>query len=443
MTRGERVLSDGEHLRRLVIFLGATVAVGILAGIAGAATTLLLRAVEHLTYGYHFGTLLTGVSDASPLRRMLGPMIGGALAGLGWWLLRRRATVVKLDDAIEHGGRVPLLSTTADAALQVVVVGSGASLGREGAPRQFAAALSDFATRRLGFSAADQGILLACAAGAGLGAVYSVPLGGAMFAARILLHTWRPRAMGAALLTSGIAVTVASPITHEAAPLHWPEPSLSYALTAFALVVAPVAVGIGVAFNRIMAAARPAQEMTSWLIIPAIAGAGLLIGICSHWLPALPGNGKSILTVSLDGGMTLGSAALLLLLKPALTAVYLRAGAVGGMLTPSLATGAAMGSIVALAVNNFTHHHVSVPAVSLACAAGVLAVTQRAPVFAALFVWELARPPLWLFVVFATAALAAFWLWKVPWGRLLRQLGLRRQPDPLPGVGDDADRDST
>lgn len=424
------------HVRRLVIFVGAAVAVGILAGIAGAATTLLLRAVEHLTYGYHFGTLLTGVSDASPFRRAVGPMIGGALAGLGWWLLRRRTRIVSLDKAIDNGDRVPLLSTTADAALQVVLVGSGASLGREGAPRQFAAALSDFATRRMHFTAADQKILLACAAGAGLGAVYSVPLGGALFATRILLGTWHPRALGTALLTSGIAVTVASPVTHEETPLHWPDPSLSYLLTAFAVLLAPFAVAVALAFNALMAAAKKHAPSTSWVIIPGIAAAGLLIGVCSHWLPSLPGNGKSILTVSLDSGMTLGSAILILLLKPLLTAIFLRAGAVGGMLTPSLATGAATGSIVALAINTYSEHHVSVPAVSLACAAGVLAVTQRAPVWAALFVWELARPPLWLFVVFAVAAMAAFWLWKA----VANANQLRRQPDPLPGVGDDADR---
>ena len=48
-------------------------------------------------------------------------------------------------------------------------------------------------------TARDREILLACAAGAGLGAVYSVPLGGALFAARILLGTWHPRALGTAL----------------------------------------------------------------------------------------------------------------------------------------------------------------------------------------------------------------------------------------------------
>jgi hypothetical protein len=48
----------------------------------------------------------------------------------------------------------------------------------------------------------------------------------------------------------------------------------------------------------------------------------------------------------------------------------------------------------------------------------VLAITQLAPLFAALFVWELARPPYWLLAVFAIAAFASHGL------RVLRE---RRQ----------------
>ena len=156
-----------------------------------------------------------------------------------------------------------------------------------------------------------------------------------------------------------------------------------------------------------MAVARPSPEIKSWVLIPAIAAAGLIIGICSIRYPELPGNGKSILTVSLNSGMTLGAAAVILFLKPLLTAMFLRAGAVGGMLTPALATGAAMGSVVALSINSLTDHYVSVPAVSLTCAAGVLAITQRSPIWAAIFVWELARPPWWLLAPFVVAAVAA------------------------------------
>ena len=75
------------------------------------------------------------------------------------------------------------------------------------------------------------------------------------------------------------------------------------------------------------------------------------------------------------------------------------------MLTPSLATGAAAGS-----------------------AAGVLAITQRAPIWAALFVWELARPPLWLIVVFLAAAARSYGL-KM---RLDRVLEARRHASDRP-----------
>ncbi|CAN5291436.1 chloride channel protein [soil metagenome] len=371
------------------------------------ATTLVLHWVEHLTFHYSFGSLLDGVTDSSPVRRVVGPMVGGALAGLGWWLLRRKTAVPDLAKTIKAHKPIPRTALTIDAGLQVMLVGSGASLGREGAPRQLSATFGDLGTSRWSLTAADREILLACAAGAGLGAVYGVPLGGALFASRILLGSWHPRVVGTALLTSSLAVAVASPVTHDAPPLVWPDPELSYLLALAALLLAPLAMMVGAAFNRLMAAARPAQLVTSWRLIPAIAGAGLLIGICSTWFPELPGNGKSILTVSLDSGMTLGAAVALLFLKPLLTAVFLRAGAVGGMLTPSLATGAALGSVVAIAVNSWTELSLSVPAVSLACAAGVLAITQRAPVWAAIFVWELARPPWWLLVVFLVAASAA------------------------------------
>lgn len=393
--------------RRTLEFWCSIIVIGLLAGVAGMCTTLLLRFVEHLTYHYSFGTLLAGVTDSSPVRRAVGPMIGGAIAGFGWWMLRRRTEVPSLADTIANHRRIPRLPLTLDAALQVLLVGSGASLGREGAPRQFAAALGDLGTSRWSLTERDREILLSCAAGAGLAAVYSVPVGGALFATAIMLRTWHPRAVGTALITSSLAVAVASPVTHETPPLDWPDPQLSYLLTAFALLMAPFALGVGLAFNRIMALARPATTIKSWVLIPGVAAAGLLIGICSIRYPELPGNGKSILTVSLNSGMTLGAAAAILVLKPLLTAVFLRAGAVGGMLTPALATGAAMGSVVALSINTWTDHYVSVPAVSLTCAAGVLAITQRAPIWAAIFVWELAHPPWWLLAPFLMAAVVA------------------------------------
>ena len=75
-----------------------------------------------------------------------------------------------------------------------------------------------------------------------------------------------------------------------------------------------------------------------------------------------------------------------------------------------------MGSLVAIAINMWTEYALSVPAVSLTCAAGVLAITQRAPIWAAIFVWELARPPWWLLAPFLVAAVTADLLSRV-WRR--------------------------
>lgn len=393
--------------RRTAEYSCAIVIVGLLAGAAGAATTLLLHAVEHLTYHYSFGSLLTGVGDSSPVRRAVGPMIGGALAGLGWWALRRGGDVPSLSATISDHRRIPRWRMSIDAVLQVLLVGSGASLGREGAPRQISAAFGDLGMSRLSLTPRDREILLACAAGAGLGAVYGVPLGGALFATRIMLRTWHPRALGTALITSSLAVAVAAPVTHLKHSLVWPDVQSSYLLLFLGLTIAPLSVAVGLAFDRVMTAARPGPQMRSWTLVPAIAAAGLVMGVCSIWWPELPGNGRSILTVSVDAGLTIGGAAVLLILKPVLTALFLRAGAVGGMITPALATGAAAGSLVTLTLNHWAGTDLHVAAVSLTCAAGVLAITQRAPLWAALFVWELARPPLWLFAVFAVAAYTA------------------------------------
>ena len=401
--------------RRTVEYGCAVVVIGLLAGVAGAATTLLLHWVEHLVYHYSFGTLLTGVGGSSPVRRAVGPMIGGALAGFGWWLLRRGGDVPGLSATIAEHRPIPRWRMSADAGLQVLLVGAGASLGREGAPRQLAAALGDWGTSRWSLTPRDREILLACAAGAGLGAVYGVPVGGALFAVRIVLGTWHPRAVGTALITSSLAVAVSSPVTHLEHSLVWPNPRLSYLFVFLACAIAPLSVAVGLAFDKVTSLARPRPQLRSWLLIPAIALAGLATGVCSIWWPELPGNGRSILTVSVDASLTLGGAAVILILKPVLTALFLRAGAVGGMITPALATGAAAGTVATLTLNHLAGTHIQVAAVALACAAGVLAITQRAPLFAALFVWELARPPVWLFVVFAAAAFASHGI------RLLRE----------------------
>ena len=124
-----------------------------------------------MAYGFTQGPLLTGVTDAPIERRFLGPASGCALAGLGWWLLRRRVTIPSLTEQIRSGRPFAHGPMGIDALLQVLAVGSGASLGREQAPRLLAASFTELCIPFGSIPPAERQILLGSAAGAGLAAV--------------------------------------------------------------------------------------------------------------------------------------------------------------------------------------------------------------------------------------------------------------------------------
>ncbi|GAB25610.1 putative ClC chloride channel [Gordonia polyisoprenivorans NBRC 16320 = JCM 10675] len=394
-------------MRRFGWFVLGVIAAGVLAGLAGGATAVVLKAIQHVTFGYWSGTLLDGISAATAWRRVAGPVVGGALAGAGWWWLRRRRQLIPLTVAIERGEPVATAPRAADSSLQILLVGTGASLGREGAAREFAAVAADLVLRRIPLPESDIRVLLASAAGAGLGAVYNVPLAGALFTIQLLLHSWRPREVLTATLTSVLAVVAAWPVVGDRPTFVWPGADLTAAVAVVAPAAVAASMALGAAFSRLMSHVQQ-QPVSGWWLIPALAGAGALTGISALWFPELPGNGKSIITESLGGGGPLLTVAAIALLKPVLTATHLRAGAVGGLITPALATGAAFGAAVAILAEHWTGWDINPAAVSLLAAAAFLGFSQRAPLFAVVFAWELAHPPPTFLLALALIAVVGY-----------------------------------
>jgi H+/Cl- antiporter ClcA len=420
------MVSDGglpgrgvSRSQRYLTFAAAILVTGVLSGVVGGFTTVLVRTLEHLSFGYDQGPLLIGVRDASIERRLIGLAIGCALAGLGWWLLRRKTSVPGLNESIRQGRRFSQVPMAIDALLQVLAVGSGASLGREQAPRLFAAAATELTIRLGSIPAPYRRILLASAAGAGLAAVYNVPAAGALYACGIVLKSWRPVAVLVAVATSCIATVTAWPVSHGHPTLVWPDTQYSWTALLFTVALMPVAAAVGTGFNGLIRRAQPKSPPASWTLLVTIGLAGLLTGACSIWMPQMPGNGKSIIVESLAGGDTLIAVTVAMVLKPVLTALFIRAGAVGGMLTPSLATGVATGASIALLVERLGGY-ASVPTAALIGGAAVLGITQRAPVFAAVFTAELTHPPPQIWGMLLLAAVGAHWV------RLLA--GRRRRP---------------
>lgn len=275
----------------------------------------------------------------------------------------------------------------------MLAVGSGASLGRDQAPGVLTAVGTELLIRSGSLPPEQRRMVLGGAAGAGLAGAYDVPAAGALFTLGIVLRSWRPSAILVAVATSSLATVAARPVSPGAPTFDWPSTDVTGQSAWATLAVMPVAALAGVGFNQLMSRSRPPAPPKSWILVRAIGLAGLVTGLASIWLPEMPVSGRSVVLESLSGTAPLAIAAIALLLKPALTALFIRCGAVGGMITPALATGAATGAFVALCVQHFGGH-ASVPATALVGGVAVLGVTQPAPLFAAVFTAELTHPPL-------------------------------------------------
>ncbi len=130
------------------------------------------------------------------------------------------------------------------------------------------------------------------------------------------------------------------------------------------------------------------------------------VGALAIPFPQLLGNGKGPAQLAFDGALGLPLFAALVLLKPLATALCLRSGATGGLLTPALATGALLGAATG---GLWAHIWPGTPlgAYALIGAAAVLASTQRAPLTAIVLVLEFTHTGLALLVPILIAVAAA------------------------------------
>ena len=332
-------------------FAVATLLTGVIAGLVGLACIHLLHWIQALAWDIHSGTLLEAVSAASPARRVLNLVLGGILGAASWFFLFRRSRAITSVSAAVGGTPMPPLRATWHALTQVLIVGLGASVGREVAPREMAAAFSAAAADRLGLTPEDRRIIVACGAGAGLAAVYSIPISGAIYTLEILLVSRSRRAVAAAFCTSAIAVLISTGFTRPTPFYSVPTLTPSLSLTVFAAPIGPQLGATGWAFKQAVArvsAARPRD----WRLLASLPTASFLVGVIAVWVPSVLGNGQASAQTQFDAvwatGAGLGLAALVLAAKTVTTFLTIRAGGWGGVLTPAVALGAGIGAVIGL-----------------------------------------------------------------------------------------------
>ena len=406
-------------------FLLAAAAAGVAAGLIGIAMALLLGLFESLFYGVSHGGLLERLAAAPPWRRTLAPALGGLVAGGLWWWLRATGGVADVEAAVadrsgQAAARMGLARPFLDAVTQVLTVGAGNSVGREGAPRLAAGAVAARLATRLGIGRNEGALLIASAAGAGLAAMYNAPLGGAAYAVELVMVTGMRRRGAVVAVPVCVLAALVSWLHSHGRPTFEVAPQGPSSGTVLGLVLlVPVAAALGVGARRLWSWMMSHRVRATRWLPAAIGAAGLVTGLVSLWVPAIVGNGRDAMEVALgtttdpaasDASFgTPGAAVLMLLgvvvLKPVLTGLTLGAGATGGRLAPSLAAGSSAGAALAIALQA-GGVEASISVLTMAGAGAVLATTQKAPVFGIVFTWELARAGVWTLAALIAVVLA-------------------------------------
>lgn len=447
--------------KRLGWLAATTIILGVIIGAGAGLLTLLLYGVEHVMLGYVEGSELPGPFGVPAVRRAISVTIGLTLAGIIWYFLRNKTTKVPSVKKAVAGERMPVWQTLVHVVLQIGIVGSGASIGREVTPRELGAMLAQRFCDLFhieGADGIDRRMVVAVAAGAGLGGVYNAPLAGMFFAVEILLVDVTLEKVAFGLGMSAIAAFVAASIKghHTFYDITAMQPQSTPTLMLFA-VLCGAACGVAGAWFRKGSQWAESHQSHDKHILWQMPLAGLVTGLAAIVVPQVMGNGRAAAQLGfstfvpegsaaagasqsassaaaspwnlLAGGgnvsgsastavnadfqlsqsniaMLLGVLALTFVAKALVTLMTIRSGASGGVLQPGIALGSTLGAMLGL-IWILLFPADSVTACALIGAAALLSASQQAPLMAMCLVMELTEAPSAFFVPVGLAVAAS------------------------------------
>lgn len=373
------------------LFWLLVLATGVVTGLFGDLMMWLLFTVQHLAFNYHRGSLEAAAERASDLRRVASLLVAGVVGGVLWYYLRKhtRGESSDIDEEIWSGeGKLSFRRCFGTSVISELVIGMGASIGREAAPKLLGGAAGSVLGTWAKLTPAQRRLLVACGGGAGLACVYNVPLGGAIFTAEILWGAITLPVVLPALACSFVATATAwLYLPNHATYLDIPSYHLRYTLLACSLLLGPFVGLVASGYVRLIGVVshhriRGRKAMGAPLVAFGILG---LIGI---EYPQLFGNGKDMAHAAFLGKGTLALLCALFILKPIVTSLCLGSGASGGLFTPTMSTGAVLGAFIGL-LWTMAWPGEPVGAYAMVGAAAMIGSAMQAPITALVLVIEL------------------------------------------------------
>jgi H+/Cl- antiporter ClcA len=405
---------------------------GVAAGLFGDLMMLILFTVQHVAFGYHAGTLESGVQHASDTRRLVVLLIAGAFGGISWFFLRRytRGEKSELDDVVwDDGARLSFRRSLGTSVISEIVIGMGASIGRENAPKLMGGASAGILAGWARLTPAQRRLLMACGGGAGLAAVYNVPLGGALFTAEVMMGSISLPVVLPALACSGIATATAwLYLPSRATYLDVPGYHVTVPLLTWALLAGPLIGVIASGYIRLIGWVSHHQVSGRWALIAPVAAFGAL-AVIGFAYPQLFGNGKDMAHDAFLGSDGLILLLALFALKPLVTALCLGSGASGGLFTPTLSTGAVLGGAAGLAWSLLWPGSPA-GAYALVGAAAMLGAAMQAPLAGLALIMELTHGGFAIMIPLVLATVTATVVARHVDGYSIYSARLRAHPPP-------------
>jgi len=368
--------------------------VGIIGGLTNWIFFLCIDSVKRLTLG-RSGDLIEVARLLDPWQRAVTPMLGGLAAGLtlylGARLLRDKRSANFMEVVAAGDGRLPMRVTLTKGLSSLLSIGSGASIGREGAITQLTAMFASKLGQVAKWQPYRLRLLVACGAAAGMAAAYNAPIAGSVFAAAIVLGNFSMNLFGP-LVFSAVVATIVSRHFFGIDPWyvvpHYDFTDLRQ--LPWFVVLGGFAGFVGAIFLRMI------HYSGAWfkkLPVPdfmRIALGGLLVGLISIHYPEVWGNGYGATNRIMTGNLALTALLALFLAKLVATLCSVGSGTVGGVFTPTLFVGAAAGAFAGGSLHQIGFADtIPAAAFTLVGMGAVLAATLHSPLLAMIMAFEI------------------------------------------------------
>ena len=384
-------------------------------GLIGGLTGVIYRGVQRLYQGIIFASqddILTIAERLPWQQRLLYPAAGALLAAIvlryGLKGGRSEGLTEIMEAVVLKEKALRFRQSVWKGVSSLVAIGSGMSLGREGPMAQVTAAAAGRISEILHISTDKRRVLIGCGVAAGMSAAYNAPIGASLFVMEVIAGNFAMDIFGPLVIASVVSTLLTYGILGSAI----------YETPGFELVstwefVFFVILGIGCALvgrifiSTLFGVARLPAKIPAppWAI--AIIG-GLGVGAIAIYVPQILGNGYEGVDQMLKGSIGIELLAWMMAGKILATAFSLGSGSPGGVFTPTIFTGAALGGLMGSAAHTLWPAHTAPPgAYALVGMAGLLAATTHAPIMSTLIVFEMSLNYKLILPVMVCAGVAA------------------------------------